>query len=162
MVMADAPPPRSCTLKKKPIHWERLESQFCLSHCAPSNAESLGFPGLGHSSGPVQSQVQPSRVLVCRFNRAPVTVHFCMKRCGAPLRSGAGRSRTGCQLRQWGPLPGVSFIPGNFPILWATKIRLEMLPRLTLSVRPARASILGCSHSAILSPLCFVLNESLL
>ena len=101
------PLPHGAALKKKPFHQERLGSPFCLSHSAPPNAESLGFPGLGHSSRPVQSQVQPSRVLVCRFNRSPLTVRFCMERCGAPLRSGVGRSRTGCQLRQWRPLPGV-------------------------------------------------------
>ena len=90
---------------------------FCLSHCAPPNAESLGFPGLGHSSRPIQSQVQLSRVLVCRFNRAPVTVRFCMERCGAPLRSGTGRSRTGCRLHQRRPLPGVPhlFYTWEFP-----------------------------------------------
>ena len=151
--MADATPPRSYTLRKPP-HRERLESPFCLSHCATPNAVSLGFPGLAHCPSLVQSQVQPSRVSVCRFNRAPVTVRFCIDRCGAPLRSGAGRSRTGCRLHQPRPLPGVPhlFYTWEFPCSVGTKIRLEMLPRLTLSAHPARASILGCSHSAILSP----------
>ena len=99
LVMADALPPRSCALRKSP-HQEGLESLFCLSHCASPNTVSLGFPGLAHCPSPVQSQVQPSQVSVCQFNRAPVTVRFCMERCGAPLRSSAGRSRTGCWLYQ--------------------------------------------------------------
>ena len=108
-VMADAPPPRSCALRKPP-HWERLESPFCLSHYATPNAVSLGFPGLVHCPSPIQSQVQPSQVSVCLFNRAPVTVRFCMERCGAPLRSR-------CQLRQRRPLPGVRhlFYTWGFP-----------------------------------------------
>ena len=114
--MADSPPPRSCALRKPP-HRERLESPFCLSHCATPNAVSLGFPGLAHCPSPVQSQVQPSKVSVCWFNRAPVTVRFCMERCGAPLRSGAGRSCTGCRLHQPRPLPGIPhlFYTWEFP-----------------------------------------------
>ena len=114
--MADAPPPRSCALRK-PSHRECLESSFCLSHCATPNAVSLGFPGLAHCPCPVQSQIQPSQVSVCRFNRAPVTVRFCMERCGAPLRSGVGQSRTGCRLHQPRPLPGVPrlFYTWEFP-----------------------------------------------
>ena len=84
------PPSRSCALRKPPP-WERLESPFCLWHCASPNALSLGFPGLAHCPSPVQSQVQPSQVSVSQFNRAPVTVRFCMERCGVPLYSGASQ-----------------------------------------------------------------------
>ena len=110
--MADAPPARSCTLRLPP-NSERLESCFVCRTVLPLTV----FPGLAHCSSPVQSQVQPSQVSVCRFNRAPVTVRFCMERCGAPLRSGVGQSRTGCRLHQPRPLPGVPclFYTWEFP-----------------------------------------------
>ena len=150
MVMVDAPPPRSCALRK-PSHWEHLESPFCLSHCTTPNAVSLGFPGLAHCPSPIQSQVRPSQVSVCRFNRAPITVRFYME-CLCALAGAAAPpadSYTSLGLRL---ASCISFIPGDFPVLWATKIRLEMRPRLTVSTHPVRASILGCSHSAISSP----------
>ena len=53
------------------LHGEHSESPFCLSHCAIPNAVSLQFPGLAHCPSPFQSQVQPSQVSACRFNRAP-------------------------------------------------------------------------------------------
>ena len=53
------------------LHWEGLESPFCPSHCATPNAVSLQSPGLAHCPSPVQSQVQPSQVSGCWFNRAP-------------------------------------------------------------------------------------------
>ena len=65
----------SCALRE-PLHRERLESPFCLSHCATPKAVFLESPGLAHCPSPVQSQVQPSQVSVCRFNRAPGPVHF--------------------------------------------------------------------------------------
>ena len=45
----------------------------------------------------------------------------------------AGRRRPGCRLRQADLLPGVPcpFILGSFPVLWATKISLEMQFQLT-------------------------------
>ena len=52
-------------------HPKRLESPFCLSHCATPNAVFLECPGLAHCPSPIQSQVQPSQVSGCRFNRAP-------------------------------------------------------------------------------------------
>ena len=53
------------------LHWKRLESPFCLSHCATPKAVFLQSPGLSHCPSPVQSQVQPSQVSGCWFNRAP-------------------------------------------------------------------------------------------
>ena len=53
------------------LHGEHLESPFCSSHCATPNAVSLQSPGLAHCPSPVQSQLQPSEVSGCRFNRAP-------------------------------------------------------------------------------------------
>ena len=64
-------------------------------------------PGLTHCSSLVQSQVQPSQVSGCQFNRAPGTVCFCADLCGAPLRSSVGHSRTGCWLHQSRSLAGV-------------------------------------------------------
>ena len=61
---------------REPLHPECLESPFCLSHCATPNAVSLKFPGLAHCPSPIQSQVQPSQVSDCRFNRAPGPVRF--------------------------------------------------------------------------------------
>ena len=114
--MVDAPPPRSCVLRE-PLQWERLESPFCLSHCATPNAVSLESPGQAHCPSPVQSQVQPSQVSVCQFNRAPITVRFCMEHCGVPLHFGTGQSLTGCRLHQAKPLPGVPhlFYTWEFP-----------------------------------------------
>ena len=65
----------SCALRE-PLHLEGLESPFCLSHCATPNAVFLESPGLAHCPSPVQSQVQPSQVSDCRFNRAPRPVRF--------------------------------------------------------------------------------------
>ena len=53
------------------LHGERLESLFCVSHCAIPHAVSLQSPGLAHCPSPFQSQVQSSQVSGCRFNRAP-------------------------------------------------------------------------------------------
>ena len=65
----------SCALRE-PLYLEPLESPFCLSHCATPNTVSLESPGLAHCPSPVQSQVQPSQVSDCRFNRAPGLVRF--------------------------------------------------------------------------------------
>ena len=65
----------SCALRD-PLYWECLELPFCLSHCATPNAVSLESPGLAHCPSLIQSQVQPSQVSDCQFNRAPGPVHF--------------------------------------------------------------------------------------
>ena len=65
----------SCALRE-PLHLERLELLFCLTHCATPNAVSLESPGLAHCPSPIQSHVQPSQVSDCRFNRAPGPVRF--------------------------------------------------------------------------------------
>ena len=64
-----------CALTE-PLHRDHLKSLFYLSYCATPNAVSLESPGLGHCPSPIQSQVQPSQVSDCRFNRAPGPVHF--------------------------------------------------------------------------------------
>ena len=58
------------------LHGEHLESPFCLSHCAIPYAVSLQSPGLAHCPSPFQSQVQPSQVSGCHFNRAPRQAHL--------------------------------------------------------------------------------------
>ena len=65
----------SCALRE-PLHRERLESPFCLSLCTMPNALFLESPGLAHCPSRIQSQVQPSQVSDCRFNRAPGPVCF--------------------------------------------------------------------------------------
>ena len=63
------PSPTECLRDR--LHGEHLESPFCLSHCSVPNALSLQSPGLAYCPSLVQSQVQPSQVSGCRFNRAP-------------------------------------------------------------------------------------------
>ena len=48
-----------------------LKLQFCSFHWATPNALCLQFPGLTPCPNLVQSQVQPSQVSGCQFNRAP-------------------------------------------------------------------------------------------
>ena len=100
--MADAPPARSCALREPP-NSECLESCFVCRTALPLTL----CPGLAHCSSPVQSQVQPSQVSGCQFNRALGTVRFCADLCGALLCSSAGRSRSGCWLHQSRSLAGV-------------------------------------------------------
>ena len=67
-VMVDAPPPQSVSGR---LHGDCLKSPFCSSHWATVNALSLQSPGLAHYPSLAQSQVQPSQVSGCGFNRAP-------------------------------------------------------------------------------------------
>ena len=113
----------SCACRD-PLHLERLYSPFCLSHCDTTNAFSLESPGLAHCPSPVQSQVQPSQVSDCLFNRAPRPVCFVRSvaecHCAVALAEAAAPAKTAALASR------VSPTPGNFPILWATKIHLEM------------------------------------
>ena len=68
MVMVHAPPAQSVSDR---LHGERLKLWFCSSHWATRDALSLQSPGLAYCPSLVQSQVQPSQVSGCRFNRAP-------------------------------------------------------------------------------------------
>ena len=61
----------SPTERLGPSARDRLKSRFCSSHWAIPNTLSLQSPGLAHCPSLVQSQVQPSQVSGCRFNRAP-------------------------------------------------------------------------------------------
>ena len=114
----------SCVLRE-PLHQERLESLFCLSHCATPNTVSLESPRLAHCPSPVQSQAQPSQVADCQFNRAPRPVHFVWSTVEHHC---ATAPAAGCTSQSLCLVSRVSFIPGNFPVLWATKIHLEMRP----------------------------------
>ena len=110
------------------LHPEHLESPFCLSHCPGPNAISLESPGLAHCPSPVQSDGYanlPSQVSDCWFNRAPRPVRFVRSavehHCAVALAAGC-TSQNYCT--------GISrlFYTWVFPILWATKIHLEMQP----------------------------------
>ena len=83
------------------IHSERLESPFCPSHCATPNAVSLQSPGLAYCPSPVQSEVQPSEISGCQFNRAPGQRAL----WGALGR--AGHCHPSCRLHQAEPLSGI-------------------------------------------------------
>ena len=71
-VMVDAPPPHSFSGR---LHGDCLKLRFCSSHWATLNALSLQSPGLAHCPRLAQSQVQPSHVSGCWFNRAPGQAH---------------------------------------------------------------------------------------
>ena len=71
-VMVDDPPPQSVS---DHLDGDHLKSQFCSSHWASPNALSLLSPGLAHCPSLIQSQVQPSQVPGCWFNRAPGQAH---------------------------------------------------------------------------------------
>ena len=104
------------------LHGERLESWFCLSHWATPTVcpcNTLGWPTVqvpfSLKSSPLKSQVASSTGL--------------LDKCalwGALGR--AGRCHPSCWLCQAVPLPGVPRLlySWEFPVLWATKISLEM------------------------------------
>ena len=124
------------------LHPEHLESPFCLSHCAGLNAVSLKSPCLAHCPSPVQSDGYtnlPSQVSDCRLNRAPRPVRFVWS-CSATTARAAAALAAGCTSQNLCLVSRVSFIPRNFPVLWETKIRLEMLTHplhaLTMSFNP--------------------------
>ena len=58
----------SPTERLGPSARDRLKSRFCSSHWV---SQFLQSPGLAYCLSLVQSQVQPSQVSGCRFNRAP-------------------------------------------------------------------------------------------
>ena len=109
MVMADTPPARSCALREPP-NSKCLESPFCLSHCATPNAlswagslfksRSVSSSALSGLRLPVQQGTQ-NNALLC----GTLSSTSALRR--GPLRSGLGRSRTGCWLHQSRSLAGV-------------------------------------------------------
>ena len=112
----------SPTERLRPSAWDSLKSRFCSSHCVSQTifpCNPLGWATVQVSfslkSSPLKSQVAGS-------TRHPD------KRALWGLLGRAGRSRPGCRLCQADLLPGVPclFILGSFPVLWATKISLEM------------------------------------
>ena len=143
--MVDAPPSQS-VLDRLPR--DCLKSQFCSSHWATPNALSLQSPGLAPCPSLVQSQVQPSQVSGCRFNRAPGQAR--------PVGSTgvAGCRHPGCRLHQAEVLPGVPCLlyTWEFPRSLGNKDQSGNAAPTHLSADSTRAPILGCSHSAILSP----------
>ena len=143
--MLDAPPPQSVSDR---LPGDCLKSRFFSSHWATPNALSLQSPRLAACPSLVQSQVQPSQVSGFQFNRAP----------GQALPVGsagvAGRRHPGCRLRQTEVLPGVPRLlyTWEFPHSVGNKDQSGNAGPTHLSADSTRAPILGCSHSAILSP----------
>ena len=145
--MVDAPPPQRCAFRDC-LHRECLELPFCLSHCATPNTVSLKFPGrptvqvpFSLKFSPLKSQVAGSTGLLDKDTL-----------CGALCR--ACRCHPGCWLHQPKPLPGVPLLLyiWEFPCSVGNKDQSGNAALTHLSTHSPRASILGCSHSAILSP----------
>ena len=130
------------------LHGERLESPFCLSHCATPNAVSLQSPGLAHCPSPVKSKFSPLKSQVAGSTGHPD------KRALWGALGRAGRPHPGCRLRQAVPLPGVPRLlcTWEFPHSVGNKDQSGNAAVTHLFADSTRASILGCSHSAILSP----------
>ena len=131
----------------RPSARDSLKSRFCSSHWV---FQSLQSPGLAYRPSLVQSQVQPSQVSGCRFNRAPgqarpVGSAGWGRPSPPPLPTSLGR---GTAWRPASPLYlGVSRSVGN-------KDQSGNAALTHLSTNSTRASILGCSHCTILSPPC--------
>ena len=112
----------SPTERLRPSARDSLKSRFCSSHWVSQTiclCNPLGWATVQVSfslkSSPLKSQVAGS-------TRHPD------KHALWGLLGRAGRRCPGCRLRQADLLPGVPclFILGSFPVLWATKISLEM------------------------------------
>ena len=135
----------------KTLHLERLESPFCLSHCAGPNAVSLESPGLAHCPSLVESDGYanlPSQVSDCRFNRDPRPMHFvrsAVEHCcaSAPAASCTSQNR-------WAGVPRLFLYLGISPFCGLQRSIWKCGPDSPSASSP-RASILGCSHCAILS-----------
>ena len=130
------------------LHGERLESPFFLSHCAPQTlcfCNPLGWPTVQVSFSlkfsPLKSQVASS------------TGHPDKRALWGALGQ-AGRHHPSCRLLQAEPLPGVPCLlyTWEFHRSVGDKDQSENAALTHLSVDSPRDSILGCSHSAILSP----------
>ena len=143
--MVDAPSPHSVS---DHLPGDCLKSRFCSSHWATLNALYLQSPGLAPCPSLVQSHVHPSQVSGCQFNRAPGQAR--------PVESAgvAGRRHPGCRLSQAELLPGVPRLlyTWEFPRSVGSKDQSGNAAPTHLSADSTRAPILGCSHSAILSP----------
>ena len=144
--MVDAPPPQSISDR---LHGDRLKSWFCSSHWVPQTicpCNPLGWATFQVSfslkSSPLKSQVAGS------------TGHP-DKRALWGLPGRAGRRRPGCQLHQADLLPGVPclFYAWEFPHSVGNKDQSGNAAPTHLFADSMKAPILGCSHSAILSPL---------
>ena len=115
----------SPTERLRPTARDSLKSRFCSSHWV---SQSLHSPGLAYCPSLIQSQVQPSQVSGCRFNRAPGQARPVGSAGGGPA---AATPAAGFARQRYCLASHVSFILGNFPVPWATKISLEMQFRLT-------------------------------
>ena len=145
-VMVDVPPPWSasgmvCTAS---VWNRRFVCPTALSHTlCPCNP--LGWPT---AQVPFSLEFSPLKSQVAISTGHP-------DKCALWGSLGrAGRRHPGCQLLQAEPLPGVPCLlyTWEFPRSVGNKDQSENAALTHLSADSTRAPILGCSHSAILSP----------
>ena len=105
-----------------PSAWDSLKLRFCSSHWVSQTICPCNPPGWATVQVSFSLKSSPLKSHVAGSTRHPD------KRALWGLLGRAGHRRPGCQLRQADLLPGVLclFILGSFPVLWATKISLEM------------------------------------
>ena len=139
------PSPTECL---RPSAQDHLKSWFCSSHWVSQTlcpCNRLGWPSVQVSfslkSSPLESQVAGS-------------MGHPEKRALWGVLGRAGCRHPGCQLRQAEVLPGVPRLlyTWEFPRSVGNKDQSGNAALTHLSADSTRAPILGCSHSAILSP----------
>ena len=113
---------------------DSLKLRFCSSHWVSQTIcpyNPLGWPTVQVSFSlkfsPLKSQISGS-------TGHPDQCSLCGALCSATAlqRQPPATPATSCTSQNLCLASQVSFIPGNFPVLWATKIRLEMQLRLTV------------------------------
>ena len=144
-VMVDAPPPQSVSDR---LHGDCLKSWSCSSHWASPNALSLQSPGRAHCPSLTQSKSSPLKSHVTSSTGHPD------KRALWGAMGRASCHHPGCHLHQAEALPGVQRLPYTWesPRPVGNKDQSGNAAPAHLSADSKRAPILGCSHSAILSP----------
>ena len=130
------------------MHGDRLKSRFCSSHWASPNALSLQSPGRAHCPSSFSLKSSPLKSQVASSTGHP-NKHAL---CGAMGR--AGRHHPVCWLHQAEALPGVQRLPYTWesPRSVGNKDQSGNAAPTHISADSKRAPVLGCSHSAILSP----------
>ena len=117
----------SCALSET-LHPEHFESPFCLSQYPGPNSISLESSCLAHCPSPVQSDGYAICPLKSQISGSTGHPDQCAL-CRALWSTAALQHRPPAAPAKTALLAShVSFIPGNFPVLWATKIHLEMRP----------------------------------
>ena len=145
-VMVDAPSPRSAsgTVSTASVWNRRFVCPTALSHMlCPCNP--LGWPT---TQVPFSLKFRPLK------SQVAVSTGHPDKRALWGSLGRAGRCHPGCRLLQAEPLPGVPHLlyTWEFPRSLGNKDQSGNAALTHLSAHSPRASILDCSHSAILSP----------